>query len=145
LELYKEASKMNKITIPYSLSRGCINECKFCIFRNIDGSWQSKSVKKALQDIAFLKEKYRTDVFSLTDTNFNLSYKHVEDFCDGLINSKVNIRWDTLGQLQNLDERLLAKIKKSGCVMIKWGVESGSNRILQAMSKKGKYTVKVNF
>jgi len=136
LELYKVSQMIDKLGIPYSLSRGCTNECKFCIYKNIDGPWQPKSVKKAVQDIVFLKEKYRTDIFEFEDTNFNLSYKHVEDFCDALNNSGHNIHWLARGQPRDLDKKLVSKIKKAGCLLIDWGLESGSNKILQAMDKR---------
>lgn len=136
MELYKMSLIGDKIGIPYSLSRGCINECKFCIYENIDGPWQSKSIKKVIQDIAFLKEKYRTDFFLFADANFNLSYKYVEDFCDGLNNSRINIHWHTRGQPRDIDKKLVIKIKKAGCVSVEWGLESGSNKILRAMGKR---------
>lgn len=137
LKSYEVLSEDKGLFIPYSISRGCVNECKFCIYRNIDCSWQTKSVKKAIQDIKSLKEKYGTDLFCFTDTNFNLSYQYVDSLCDGLIDSGLDIHWQTMCQPSKLDRNLLIKIKKAGCQLIEWGFESNSDKILRAMNKEG--------
>ncbi len=61
LELYKISRHEDKVPLPYSLSRGCVNNCNFCTYKNIDGPWQTKSIKKVIQDITSLKERYKTD------------------------------------------------------------------------------------
>ena len=49
--------------MPYSISRGCVSKCSFCIYGNIDGGWQCKSVEKVIKDVTFIKEKYKPDLF----------------------------------------------------------------------------------
>jgi len=144
LELYRSLKTEDKLLITYSLSRGCTNKCNFCLYGNIDGPWQTKSVEKAIRDIAFLKEKYRSDFFLFEDTNSNLSYKHTEDFCDGLINAGLNINWAARGQFKNTDKKLLTKIKRAGCFYFQWGAESGSKKILHAMDKELDITEELN-
>ena len=146
LELYQYKFKKqeDKLPIPYSLSRGCMNRCNFCAYRDIDGSWQAKSIKKAIRDIAFLKEKYRSDLFAFHDTNFNASYQHVEEFCDGLADAGLHIAWQAIGTLKNIDRRLLVKMAKAGCFCVYWGFESGSKKILQAMDREFDITEEIH-
>lgn len=121
--------------IPYSTARGCPGRCTFCTYPQIDGPWQSKSTRKIVNDIIFLKKKYKSKFFSFRNSNFNMSYKHVNELCDELIKKEVDIQWSAFVKGSNLDKNLLVKMKKAGCHRLMWGIESGSNRLLRLMRK----------
>ena len=133
LQLYK---KFNKLTMPYSISRGCVSKCSFCIYGNIDGGWQCKSVEKVIKDVTFIKEKYKPDLFFFEDTNFNMSYKYVEELCDGFIKAGFCIPWIARVQPRNIDNKLISKMKQAGCHKLEWGIESGSDKIQESIGKK---------
>lgn len=88
-----------------------------------------------MNDIIFLKKKYKSQFFSFRDSNFNVSCKHVNELCDELIKEGVDIQWSALAKGGNLDKNLLVKMKKAGCHRLAWGLESGSNRLLRLMKK----------
>lgn len=137
LGLYAGYMKNGKkeLVLPYSTTRGCSGRCAFCTYPKDDGPWQSKSVKKIVNDIIFLKGKYKSSFFDFRDSNFNVSYQHVNDLCDELIKEKVNIQWNALVKGSNLDKELIVKMRKSGCYRLAWGVESGSSGLLKLMKK----------
>jgi len=128
-------NRTKNIVIPYSTARGCSGRCAFCTYPQDDGPWQSKSAKKIVNDIIFLKKKHKSNFFDFRDSNFNASYKHVNELCDELINKEVDIQWNALVKGSNLDKNLLVKMKESGCHKLAWGIESGSNRLLRLMKK----------
>ena len=136
LEFYeKHGPRERFLVIPYSISRGCIYRCSFCLYHNIDGPWQCKSIEKVTKEIISLKEKYGSRFFHFRDANFNISYEHVDKLCDAFIKKNVNIYWSALVRANNLDRKLLFKMKKAGCFALVWGIESGSDRILKLMRK----------
>jgi anaerobic magnesium-protoporphyrin IX monomethyl ester cyclase len=135
LEIYRTYRNDKRLIIPYNLSRGCTNNCKFCTRPNFEGQWQLKSVKKAVAEISLLSKKYHTDSFLFTDANFNISIKYVEDFCDALIAENLGLLWFANCQLRNMDRESINRMKKAGCKTIFWGIESGSEKILNRMDK----------
>ncbi len=137
LELYgpKKGIGEKVLTVPYSTSKGCPGKCTFCLYPKIDGPWQCKSAKKIVDDIVFLKQKYKSSIFSFQDSNFTDSQQHVNELCDELIRRKVDIQWNSTAKCKNLTQDLLFKMKKAGCYAFWWGVESGSNNVLKMMNK----------
>ena len=49
---------------------------------------------------------------------------------------KFNLKWSTLARVDNVDLELLKELKNNGCIEIKYGVESGSQKMLDLMNKK---------
>ena len=136
LEFYTRHCLGQKVIfIPYSTSRGCTSRCNFCNYAFIDGTWQTKSVEKVINDIMILKGKYKSRYFRFTDSTFNMSYSYVDMLCDKLIERKVDIKWVVTLRGDNCDKKLIVKMKKAGCHHLKWGIESASNRILKLMRK----------
>ncbi len=69
------------------------------------------------------------------DDTFTLNKLRATEICQRIIDDHLDIKWvcDTRGDC--LDDELLALMKKSGCIRIKIGVESGSNKVLKSMRK----------
>jgi anaerobic magnesium-protoporphyrin IX monomethyl ester cyclase len=121
--------------IPYLTSRGCPNQCTYCTYSSLEGPWQCKSIRKVIEDITFLKEKCQSRFFNFEDANFNVSYEYVDKLCDAFINMKVDIQWIARAYPHNLDISLLTKMKKAGCQQLRFGIESGSDRVLRMMKR----------
>jgi len=133
----READNKVGLCLPYASSMGCTWSCSFCTHSQAEGPWQTKSVNKIIKDITLLIEKHKSHRFVFTDSNFNISSTHVDTLCDELIKNKMAIKWRAHVQPLNIDTKLLSKMKKAGCYYLLWGFESGSNRILRMMKKKG--------
>lgn len=114
-------------------SRGCPYGCTYCATETRRVSY--RSVDSILNEIRFVKDRYRTNQFSFKDDSFTVNKKRVEDFCDRLIIEKFDINWECNTRVNLVDEDLLKKMKKAGCNSIKVGIESGSERILKEMNK----------
>lgn len=130
--------------IPYSVTRGCFGKCAFCLYSVVDGSWQAKSIKKVIRDIVYLKEKYKSKVFYFNDAAIDSSYRYLDSLCSEFIEKKINILWSVHVKGDSLDKRLIDKMKKAGCYFLKWGIESGSPRILKMMNKNPDIEHKIN-
>lgn len=118
-------------------SRGCINKCSFCSeWGNFNPLRQRNSVTVA-KELA-LQKKYIDNPkdFWLLDSNFNTSRRHVVDFCNALIDEKVNLSWKTMGCFRiDLDIEVLELMKKSGFAEMMIGFESASQVVLDYMGK----------
>ena len=74
-------------------------------------------------------------LFSFRNGTFTVNRNWVIDFCNELIANSINIQWECLTRVNVIDEELIEKMIKAGCVTIRIGVESGSPKILEYMGK----------
>lgn len=109
---------------------GCCNSCSFCASQKL---WKGITLKSIDSIIEELKTMHK-DVYFVDDT-FTLRTDRAKEICRRIIEEKLDIRWRCDTRLDRLDEELIMLMKKSGCVRIKVGVESGSNRILSQINK----------
>lgn len=125
----------NGLVLPYQITRGCTQRCSFCNFYLIDHKLEMKSHQKVISELAQLKEKYKTNHFFFCESKLNLSYPYLEELCEMMVEDKLNIFWQTIVGVANIDRNLLMKMRKAGCYGLTWGIESGSDKILQVMNK----------
>lgn len=111
--------------------RGCPYRCGFCS-RNFSGA-RFMSAKRVIEEIKFLKEKYNLECIHISDELFLTSKARVEEFLPMIKDLKIT--WFCQGRVNLVNEELLKKMKDAGCVCIGYGIESGSQRILDDMKK----------
>lgn len=121
-----------KLSIAHVLfTRGCPYHCNFCA--NQIHSIRYRSKENIMEELEMLIKNYGIRGFCITDDNFLIDKKKVLPIIDEI--SKLNLKWSTLSRVDNIDRELLEKLKQSGCIEIKYGVESGSQYILNLMNK----------
>jgi radical SAM superfamily enzyme YgiQ (UPF0313 family) len=89
-----------------------------------------------MAELRQLQELYQPETVDFVDGTFTYNRKYVEEFCQALISSRLNIKWRCTARYDNLDTPLLNLMGRAGCTALFLGLESGSNRILSAVSKK---------
>ncbi|NLD65147.1 MAG: radical SAM protein [Crenarchaeota archaeon] len=114
-------------------SRGCPFNCCFCaVHLHMGQLFRAHSAKYVLDHVEYVVDKYKVKNVFFEDDNLTLDIKRFEAICDGLIERKIKVGWETPNGVRadflNLD--LLKKMKKSGCKSVFVGVESGDQRIL---------------
>lgn len=119
---------------PIVTARGCTHKCSFC-YRHMDGVRQH-SVDYVIQHIKFLKTKHGIDGFSFADELFNSRSDWIYEFCDAIEKEKLGIFYIIAGaRIDKMDEKILRRLKDTGCVEIAYGHESGSDTILKEYRK----------
>lgn len=118
-------------------SRGCPFSCSFCCSEAI---WGRKvifrSVDNIIKEIVSVRESYGTKDFYFADDSFTCNKNRTLEFCNKV--SGLNITWSCLTRADLLDDEIVTAIKKSGCRMVKMGLESGSKKVLGIMNKRTK-------
>ncbi|MBN1231890.1 MAG: radical SAM protein [Candidatus Coatesbacteria bacterium] len=123
---------------PIITTRGCPYGCNFCQSYLIAGrKIRKRSIEHIKEEIDLLMNKYCVKEIFIVDDNFTYLKEHVINFCEMLLSNNIKIHWSPWNgiRLDTLDEEILRLMIKSGCYMIKVGIESGSPRILKAMNK----------
>jgi radical SAM superfamily enzyme YgiQ (UPF0313 family) len=109
------------------------SKCKYCTCSGKTESFRLMSAERFVNEIEYLSKKYKTRYFAFWDNA--LHPKYLEKVADLLIQKNLKIKYTMYARLEKFDEKLLRKIKKSGCVSIFWGLDTASQRISDYMNK----------
>ena len=116
-------------------SRGCTGKCTFCDRRVFGNRLRAHSAEYVIKLIKDLYYNYRIRDIQFEDDNFMLFRKRLLKICEMLKKEKLNITWSCQVRVDMVDFEILKKMKEAGCWMILYGVESGSQKVLDLMRK----------
>ena len=119
-------------------SRGCPFNCNFCATPvNWGRRCRFRSPENVVEEIEQLIEDYGVRAIWIFDDTFTVDKARTEKFCSLLMERNLKIHWFCeIRADKNVDRELLALMKKSGCFSVGFGVESGSQRILDEVVGK---------
>ncbi|MET8334342.1 B12-binding domain-containing radical SAM protein [Streptosporangium canum] len=112
-------------------SRGCPFPCSFCAVAQ--RRMQYRGGVSARTELTHLIDTYGIEGFAIVDDNFIVNKDKVTDICHHI--TDLGLRWSALSRVDTVDQPLLNTMAASGCIEIKYGMESGSERLLKAMRK----------
>jgi len=120
-------------------SRGCPYECIFCsqtIRESFGKNIRLRSAKNVVDEIEALISR-GANVIAFDDDNFTTVKEHVFSVCREIIERKISINWICHARVDNLTRDLLVLMKEAGCILLRCGIESGSERVLKILKKGG--------
>jgi radical SAM superfamily enzyme YgiQ (UPF0313 family) len=118
-------------------TRGCPYSCRFCVNKNIFGrSIRFRDPIEVADEVEYLYNKYKIDSFYMYDDTFGVKKSHAFMFCDELKKRKLPLVWGCATRINLIDEEFVRKLKDAGCLQIDFGVESGSQRLLDLLQKE---------
>jgi len=123
---------------PLVTSRGCPCACSFCASPGLwGGGIRFRSPDNVLDEIELLVKRYGVREIHFEDDNLTLRRTHVTAICEGILSRGLDISWAAPNgvRVDTLDHPLLQLMKRSGCSLLAFGVESGSPEILAGVGK----------
>jgi radical SAM superfamily enzyme YgiQ (UPF0313 family) len=131
----------NPRSLPYArmfTSRGCPIGCVFCQVETLAGRrFRPRSAGNVLAEMEWLQSSYGVTSVVFDDDNFFVNRKRVKAIFEGMIERKLNLKWNAIAvSVFLLDEELLELMKASGCQFIDLAIESGVKRILKQIIHK---------
>lgn len=114
-------------------SKGCPFGCTFCAYGR--SPLRRRGIPHILMELEHLKTRYGLRSFLIFDDAFTLRREHAEVFCRELIARKMDLTWSCCTRVDKIDRDLLKLMKAAGCREIAFGVESGSQKIIDACAK----------
>jgi anaerobic magnesium-protoporphyrin IX monomethyl ester cyclase len=117
-------------------SRGCFARCSFCSASRMFGHRvTTHSAARVLDEICFLFDKYGYRGVKIFDSTFSVKKQHVYDFCDEILHRGLYFPWECEIRIGTVDREMLQRMRKAGCYYVSFGIESASQRVLDAMRK----------
>lgn len=133
LSRWLDSAKMTSVHIMGS--RGCPFSCLFCD-RTVTGRRvRYRDAKDVAAEMIFLEKRYAPDDIFYFDDLFTVNKKRVIALCKTLQEKHLQTSWSAQGRVDIVDEEMLEAMKAAGCTELMFGVESGSERILQFLVK----------
>jgi radical SAM superfamily enzyme YgiQ (UPF0313 family) len=116
-------------------SRGCKNECAFCVHpMKSHQRVRTKSIPRLTSEIRELDERYGYRVFRFAGSC--TPYKLLNEFAAEAIARNIPVRYASFAHVRDSEEADFEAIRKSGGLSLFFGIESGSQRILDGMRKR---------
>lgn len=122
-------------TASLTSSRGCPQTCTFCDRSVFGNRYRYFSEEYLLELISLLRKDYGVRHLVFTDDQFAASRSRLIRLCEKLAGGDLKIRWNCDARVDSVDRDLLKLMKKAGCWMISYGIESGSQEMLDQIQK----------
>src|SRR3990172_8329818 len=125
-----------KTYLPIITSRGCPFQCTFClVFQMCGRRFRARSPKNVVDELELLRDTYEADAFSFYDDTFTFDKKRAKEICHEMKERNINLPWDCRTRVDQVTRELLAEMKNANCQLVHFGIESGSQKMLNTMKK----------
>lgn len=116
-------------------SRGCPYVCTFCACNRVFGHRvRYRDLENIRQEVKLLKDQYNAEAIWFADDTMTVSLDHVKKVCQLMKEEKMF--WGAQSRVDLTDEATVKLMKESGCLQLDFGVESGSQRVLDEIINK---------
>ena len=117
------------------VSRGCPYNCRFCATKNF---WTRKYISKSTDGI--MKEIRHVlgrgaEGIVFRDSTFNINKRWLHELCEKIRQEKLRFKWAVNARVNLVEYELFRHMKKAGLDTVHFGVESGSQKILDFYGK----------
>lgn len=117
-------------------SRGCPFRCNFCGLPSQSRTVRYRSAESVAQEIEYIIDRFKIKAFNFQDDTFIVNKKRVKKLMDLI--GPLDIKFRCLGRAGLDTEEDYRIMREAGCQSIAWGIESGSQRMLDRMNKQVK-------
>ena len=133
LRIWKE--KMGVAVTQIISSRGCPFSCRFCDRTTFGGRIRFMSPPRIIEEMRLLYDSFGTEMVWFEEDLFTVNRKRVLDFCELMEKELPGRRWGAHSRVDTIDLEMLTRMKQAGCTDLFFGVESGSQKILDILGK----------
>jgi radical SAM superfamily enzyme YgiQ (UPF0313 family) len=122
-------------SLQLSVSRGCPYRCSWCSKPVFGSGHRIRSAKNIAEEMQFVKMLYQPDRIRFADEIFSANADWVRSFRDEVLARRARIPFECISRVDLVDGEVLASLRDAGCFRIWYGIESGSQKMLERMRK----------
>ena len=137
MAVYRDGFCQNVPSYHMHTSRGCPFQCNFCDRIHVlfaDNRQRFFSPARVVKEMLHVKAAGAREIY-FDDDNFTSNKAHVMALCDEIVRAKVDLPWSAMCDAIVLTPDLLKKMSDSGCIGIKFGLDSADTRVLNTIHK----------
>ena len=117
-------------------SRGCPYSCAFCVgYKMVGRKGRFRNPKLVVDEIERILDLGFGRI-NIVDDLLTAKKAHVYAICDEIIERKIKVPWSAYTRVDTIDKELYTRMREAGCYYVLYGVESGSQKILDNVHKK---------
>ncbi len=116
-------------------SRGCTGKCTFCDLGVVGRGYRANTAEYLIDLMKDVWRNYGVTDFLFYDDLFVGSRPRLKEICEVIIREKLPFTWSCCARVDFIHTDMLKLMKDAGCWMIEYGIESGSQRIIDSMRK----------
>ena len=116
-------------------SRGCPFRCGYCFRKKLDRIVRYRSAKNVVDEIQYCLEKWKFREIWFYDDTFTMNKRHAAQICKEIIDRGLDFKWEAVTRVDCVSRGMLRLMKKAGCRMVRYGIESGDQETLNIMKK----------
>ncbi len=117
-------------------NKGCPAKCIFCLVPAVSGyKIHSRSPQSIADEMQHCYEKYGINNFYFRADTFTWFKPWTIEVCKAIIAKGTKFNWVCNSRVDRLDEEMLGWMKKAGCWLLGFGIESGDAQLLKLMKK----------
>lgn len=136
VKYYPEAGTFRRLpSVTMVTSRGCPYQCTFCNTDLFGKNVRLRSAENVVDEIEYIVKTYHAKEINFCDETLTINRQRMFQICEGILQRNLKIEWKCSTRVDQVDADLLKFMKKSGCFLIGYGVESGSQRVLESLKK----------
>jgi len=114
-------------------SRGCPFNCGFCY--NFRFKYRTRTPEQVVAELESIRARGIRDI-EICDDTFTIDRARALEIFDRIVKAKLNVSFRIKSRVDVFTEELARKGREAGVYLVAFGMESGSQRILDAMQKK---------
>ncbi len=118
-------------------SRGCPNYCVFCSYPQTiySRTYRPMSPARVFREVELLVKNFGVKEIRFDDDTFNIDVQRSIDICKLIFDARFDLVFSIQSRAHLMTDELAHWLKKAGCRMVLFGVESGNEEILSKMKK----------
>lgn len=126
----------NRAATSLITTRGCPCNCTFCDVSGVGRKVRGYSAEYVIGMMEHLIQNYGIRDFLIYDDTFVALRQRTKVICEEIIRKKWKINWSCCARVDMVNPETLDLMKRAGCWQIEYGIESGSQKIINLMEKR---------
>lgn len=139
MNYYDEAGGIPQPCAQMWASRGCPFMCIFCVWPQLvygGPNYRVRNPKDVADEMEWLVKTYGFKAVYFDDDTFNIGKSRMLELCNHIRSRNLNIPWAVMARADGMDIEVLTHMREAGLYSIKYGIESGDQRIVDGSGKK---------